>query len=491
MDKIQLRLYDSNFNRFAFIDDYSEISFTHNLYEASVFTITINENIPNANKFKRGVFVQFGQSQYDIGEIISVSDAVDSTGKGGQKKTITGYDLRYLFKRRIIKNMNNGSTWAMSAAGELVMRNLIADQCGVNAEEKRRLPIINEIPEQGIGNYYSASESYSNLYETLVTIATQTEVGWRIKFDEGTLTLEFFSGEDLSSTVFFSPSFNSLASGNFTETSDSYINAVYIGGAGDSDNREIYEGEDSEDTIKIKVSSGTYLVDEEGNNIVVGFVPPEGLNRYEMWDDQSSFTTQEEFRTRASNLITQYMQDYTVSGAGCAKSPFIYRENYNVGDYITLKVNGHSNITQILSVGERWSKGVYNLTFSFGKPIVTLSRQLQLMLKKIQASKSSNGVESVRWYEIPDELEMQSYEVEYGTIAFTGQIAGGGNTFMLYLNGDVGAKTYNVYTKNLTALVEGEKLTLSAGGTDTVELEAGTYVTRILVDTDGNVYKYQ
>ena len=83
-------------------DDYAEISFERNLYKAGQFSITINYNIPNANKFQKGLFVQFGNDPYDFGEIKSISDSIGSDGKGSQNKIISGYDCRYLFKRRII-----------------------------------------------------------------------------------------------------------------------------------------------------------------------------------------------------------------------------------------------------------------------------------------------------------------------------------------------------------------------------------------------------
>ena len=109
-EQLNLKLYKYQNNAFvlqAIIDDYQEISFSHNLYEAGDFTITINYNIPNALKFERGLFVQFGNDAYMFGEIQRINDAIGSDGKGSQIRTITGKDARYLLKRRIIKNFNN------------------------------------------------------------------------------------------------------------------------------------------------------------------------------------------------------------------------------------------------------------------------------------------------------------------------------------------------------------------------------------------------
>ena len=133
-EKIQLKLYEYNGTQFALqaiIDDYQEVSFEHNLYEAGTFTITINYNIPNATKFRKGLFIQFGDSPYDFGEIQRVQDSLGSNGKGSQTRTITGYDSRYILKRRVIKNLNDGDGWAMTSKGEICMRSLIADRAGL------------------------------------------------------------------------------------------------------------------------------------------------------------------------------------------------------------------------------------------------------------------------------------------------------------------------------------------------------------------------
>ena len=65
-EPINLKLFtyeNGAFTLQAIIDDYQEISFSHSLYEAGDFTIQINYNIPNALKFQRGMFVQFGNER--------------------------------------------------------------------------------------------------------------------------------------------------------------------------------------------------------------------------------------------------------------------------------------------------------------------------------------------------------------------------------------------------------------------------------------------
>ena len=464
-DKPQIKLYkyeNSAFVLQAIIDDFEEVSFEHNIYEAGTFTITINYNIPNALLFQRGLFCQFGNNPYDFGEIYSIQDAIGEDGKGSQIRTITGRDARYILKRRVIKNMNSNGLWAMTDKGEIVLRNLIKDQCGTSAEAKRQLPIANTIPASvdAIGKVYSVSENFSNLYEVCKTIATQSEIGWRMSFDGTSLSLEVFSGQDLSQTVRFDTNYESLANGEFSDSSESYSNAIYIGGKGQNDDRDIYEGED-----------GT----------------PEGLDRFESWDNQSSLTIEAEYEAEALSMLTQYGQTLTMSGNGLAKCPYVFREQYDIGDTVTVAFSGKSAKAQILSITEHWSWGAYDISFAFGKPQNNLADQLQLMLRKIQeASNKTNSTDSVRWYTIPTDTAMPKADVTYNTIGFVGTCASGGSTFTLYLDNEkTGAKTYHVYFKQLG----GGTLTLTTGkaGATNLVLNSGTYVAIIYVDEDGNV----
>ena len=462
-EKPQIKLYKYENNAFslvAIIDDYSECSWENNRFQAGVFSISINYNITNALLFAEKLWVQFGNNPYSFGEINKITDRIGADGKGSQIRTITGYDARYIFKRRIIKSLNSENTWSMTAKGEICMRSLIADQCGASAEAKRRLPVVNTIPavNDAIGSVYSVSESFSNLYEVLRTIATQTEIGWRIRFD-GELTLEFYEGEDRRETVRFDTNYDSLQDGEFTDSLESYANSILISGKGTGADRDIYEGE-----------TGT----------------PQGLDRFEAYSNQSEMTTEEEYEAQAQSMLSQYGQTLTVSGNGLAKCPYIYGEQYDVGDIITVSFSGKSAVVQILSVTEHWRHGAYDITFSFGKPQNTLSEQLQIMLRKIQqASDKTTATSSVKWYTIPTDTAMSASDVTYDTIGFTGD-CGSGATFTLYLDDEsTGAKEYNVYFKNLS----GGKITLTTGktGAENAVMNSGTYVARVYVDPQGNI----
>ena len=497
-EKPQIKLFKYESSEFilqAIIDDFSECSFENNRFSAGQFSITINYNIPNALKFERGLWVQFGNDPYAFGEILNITDSIGEDGKGSQLRVITGYDARYIFKRRVIKNLNNVENWAMTAKGEIVMRNLIKDQCGSGAETKRQLPITNVIPDvaDAIGKSYSVAESFSNLYEVLTTIATQSEIGWRIKFDNG-LTLELYQGTDRHLTVRFDTDYESLSNGEFKDSAEAFANTIYVGGKGTGSDRDIYEGEKilAEEEKLLLESVGGFLLLEEGSEDVLLIKHkeiPDGMKRFEAYDNQSGMTTESEYEAEALSMLNQYGQTLQVSGQGLAKCPYEYGKEYNVGDIITVAFSGKSAIVQILSVTEHWVWGAYDLEFSFGKPQPDMNKQLQLILKQIQkASNKTSTTDSIMWYTIPTDTEMPSADVVYNTIGFIGD-CDTGETFKLYLDTERnGAKTYHVYIKQLAG--SGKlKLTTGITGATDLELDSGTYVTIIYVDENGNIYK--
>ena len=311
---------------------------------------------------------------------------------------------------------------------------------------------------------YSVSEEYNNLYDVCVEIATQSETGWRFKFDSGSLTMECYSGRNLTNEVNFGTEFNSMRDGQLVDSFDSFTNAVYVGGKGQNDDRDIYEGENAID----------------GN-------PPSGLDRFECWDDQSEMTVQSEYEAEAMSMLNQYGQTLTLNGNGLAKCPYIYKEQYDVGDTVSMEMDGKKFHTKILAVTEHWTKGNYDLNFSFGKPVSTLSSQLHLMLRQIQkASNKDTSTDSVRWYTIPTDTEMPKSDVTFRTIGFIGNV-GSGATFRLYLDNEkTGAKTYHIYFKQLGG---SGKLTLTTGvaGASNLTMNVGSYVMIVYVDEFGNV----
>lgn len=461
---IKLYEYTTSIKLLALIDDYEACSWERNKYAKGQFSIEINYNIPNATKFRKGLIVQFGNDEKNVGIIRRIQKSIAEDGKGSEKLSITGYDLRDLFSQRIIENLNNNDTYTVSGSGETCIRSLVASQCGVNAAAKRRLPIVNG-SSTGLGLDCSVSEAYSNLYDVLETIATQSLIGWGVKLVGNEFVLYFYEGIDRHNTVKFSVEFDSLSNGSFDDTDENKVNAVFIGGKGTGDNRDIYEVEDA--------TSGETL---------------SGLNRFEGFSNQSSLTEESEYLKAGTSILTESLQTLSFSGAGLEKCPYVYKDNYDVGDSITVSFSGTTAIVEIVSLSEHWSASGYDMDFDFGKPVADLQRQLKILLTQIrtaEATANSTTKSNVKYYTIPTDTEMPKADVILDVIGFTGDIGNTDKEFELYFDGSskTGAKTYHVYFKNLTG---SGKLKLKVGSSS-LSFSGGTYVAIIYVDESGEV----
>lgn len=484
--KIYQYIPESGFVPIGIVDDYESISWQRSKYRAGDFTVEINKNISNAMIFKKNLFVLFGSDGFDFGVITSVQDTVGSDGKGSQKRTITGKDARYIFKRRIIIALNDEGMWSMTGEGESIMSSLIVDQCPDDTQ--RALPVSIPSRVSSIGETISVSESFTNLYEVLCSVAEGSKTGWRIHFDGEKMNLIFYSGNDLSGTIEFSTERDSLESGTVTDSTESFCNAVYIGGNGQGSERDIYEAErESKNGHLSIVKNKSRLITENGNLIALNLFSPTGLDRFEGWGDVGDLNSVEDYEAEAVKMLNTYGETLDLSGKGLAKSPYIYKRDYDVGDTIGMSVNGIKATVEIISVTEHWAWNSYQIDFEIGKPIITLGKQISTIVNQIQKGVKKETTESVKWYTIPTDTEMKKGETIYSVIGFKGDV-GTGKTFKLYLDkgSGNGSKTYHVYLKQLAG---SGKLTLTTGipNATNLQLSSGTYTCIIFVDSDGNI----
>lgn len=493
MERPFIKLYSFKENKFeaiAIVDDYESLTISHNKYSAGDFVLEINLNIPNANLFEKNQFALVGKNGFDFYIITDVSDSFGNNGKGSQKRIVNGKDCRYLLKRRIIKTLNFDGIWEMTAKGEICLRHLISDQCGETAEIKRRLPIINLFPteENAVGDVITVSESFTNLYECCVSIAEGSDTGWGIYFDGINLLLICYKGEDKSKEVVFSTERDSLETGSVKDSLESYCNTVYIGGNGQGEEQTIYESENELRKGFIFTNNRNILVTEDDDPIILELVDPYGIERFESWETLDDVDDESLVSGEALRILNSYGKTLDLTGKGLVKSPYEFRKNFDLGDTIGIRVNNIFGKVPVIALTEHWVWGQYSLDYELGKPVIDLGNQLQLMLKKIQEGKKQESTESVKWYTLPDDEEMNSSETIYKVIGFKGDSTNR-NKFKLYFNKESlkGSKTYHVYFKQLL----GESLTLTTGveGSQELELNTGTYTCIIFVDENGNVYK--
>jgi hypothetical protein len=484
MAQLQIRVYDTTLNLTGIIEDYESANFTRSFFEAGSWSITINKNIPNATLLIKNNIVQFGTDTRDTGKITSVESRIDENGKGSQKLIVSGYDLRYMFTQRIIKAFNDVDAFYLSAPGETIIKTLISLQCGATCLDANRIfPLLTIATDQARGGTYTLSSKYTQVYEECAKVATQSLLGWYIYIDHTTKTyvLDCEIGIDRSTSqtvnpyCLFSPDMDSLKSAQFIDDTTTYKNLVYVGGDGQGSARIIHTGYDTTE--------------------------PTGDARFELFSDASSVSTTASLTAKAQAVLKQYNQTYELTGDVLVMSPYIYKEEYNVGDICTVKFNDVELDVRILEINESWQWGEYSISSVWGKPLSLLSGQVSSLSTSATSSRSTSeagtnvsGMKSgVVVYNLTSaDHVMDGSECLYNLIELSGTLTAN-RVFTFYLDTTrlYGRKAYKVL---ISAIADTgiRTITFTGGTAVNVVIDINTAhdleMHDIYVDALGNVY---
>lgn len=434
--------YDGNSGKFLSVgifDSAESVSYEWSAFNAGQFSIQARDDVPNAGLLARGRVVRIGGKATGI--ITTRKETLSQDGR--VVVAVTGYDLRILFKQRIIRNLNADGKWEMSGNAETVLLSLIESECGSLAQEKRRLPV--SIPaSQSRGEPVTVSESFTNLLDVCQKIALQGGIGWCVELSEGLLSLKVYTGEDKSGEVFISPAFGSIASGEWSDSSDSFSNAVYIGGKGNNGARDVFEGEEND---------------------------ARGLMRFESFANESSLTTTQEYRNRADMVLSQYEQTEKMSGQMLFKSPYVFGDDYFIADILTVEFRGHKSRQQITGCTESYQRGKYAIKADFGHQQMTIGNQLSAVannVKNLSEQVPSNSITSTVTATFTGGTWTQNKnEVKYDTI----DVNGAGKLILYFdASSKTGRKGYNLLPRTAGTL----KLCTTADSTEkTLAVRAG------------------
>lgn len=481
-DKKLIKVFDTSLNLLGIVDDYENASYTHRYYNAGPWTVTINKNLPNASLFEKKRIVLFGDNMRDCGIVTDIQHKVGKGGKGTESLIVKGYDPRYWFSQRVIVYSNDVDCYYLSDAAETVIKTLIDAQCGPSCTDSKRIfPLLQIATDQGRGTDYELTAKNTQVYSECVTCAKETFLGWYTYLDlvNKKVILECEEGVTrsvLQSTVnpvVFSAERNSLSSGDTRDSLASYRNLVYVGGAGAGVDREIYTG---------------YTGAE-----------PEGVERFEMFDDAGNLTTVAALAKRAVTTLKQNEQDYEISAVIPVESPFVYTEDYREGDIVTVELSDTEYNVRILEISESWNERDYTIDATIGKPLKGITEQVDSIGTTIDGdsatSESGTNVSGMRngilFYDVSTtDGMMAGNECIYNVIEITGTMTGD-HTFTFYFDSTrkLGRKIYNVI---LSVISDGTDRTLSltAGGntiTCTITTNNSRLLYQLWIDSAGDL----
>ena len=333
-----------------------------------------------------------GAELLQVGRIITVGNAWHKAAiltaerldgaRGSHRRTLTGVELKGIARLRITvpptaqEDPDALGYDRVIGAGEEVLRHY-ADRHMVNpTSEYRKIPLLELEPaaDPPRGKETPWQTRYENLQDVLTDIAEYCDIGWNVAMDypRRRWLLTVSAGRDLTvgnaeseSFVAFEEDFRNLTTSSYTYDRGGYTNALYLGGAGEDENRlVIVRYVDEEHELLEEPLSGLARAEEMidvGNVELPDEAEYEGLHKY-----VSGF----------SPLRTLTAQ---ISPAG----PFVYEADWDLGDKVTVQVRDAAvglsvrMDARVLTVEETYERGGQSLRVTFGKEEPTIGQALR------------------------------------------------------------------------------------------------------------------
>jgi hypothetical protein len=351
LNQTPIRVFNSALNFRAEVNLYESSYFQRLDYGIGEFEIQVNLNIPAVNEFVTGSFVQFDYDIKKIGIIIETVKKIGEKGKGDQILIVKGKEAKYIFSQRLIIPPAASTTYKTTSNAETALKTLIAFQAGsICPDTNRRLTNFEIDTDQGRGISYYINERNSTLSDIVGNLCLACEMGYYIYLDEieKKLRLEVNFGKDhtaeqtVNGQVLFSTERNTIRSGEITESNAAYKNVCYVAG----------DGQGTARTIRLVYSGAT---------------EPTGWNRRETLLDAKQIVSTSEMDAAGSKRLNETQYTVFANGQFLNYSSYVYGKNFNLGDYVTIKIYDVQQNVKITGVRESWSNGHYEIDFEYDR----------------------------------------------------------------------------------------------------------------------------
>lgn len=333
-----------------------------------------------------------GAELLQVGRIITIGNAWHKAAiltaerldgaRGSHRRTLTGVELKGIARLRITvpptaqEDPDALGYDRVIGAGEEVLRHYAEKHMVNPTSEYRKIPLLELEPaaDPPRGKETPWQTRYENLQDVLSDIAEYCDIGWNVAMDypRRRWLLTVSAGRDLTvgrdgaeTFVAFEEDFRNLTTSSYTYDRGGYTNALYLGGAGEDENRlVIVRYVDEEHELLEEPLSGLARAEEMidvGNVELPDEAEYEGLHKY-----VSGF----------SPLRTLTAQ---ISPAG----PFVYETDWDLGDKVTVQVRDAAvglsvrMDARILTIEETYERGGQSLRVTFGKEEPTIGQALR------------------------------------------------------------------------------------------------------------------
>lgn len=242
-----IRLYDSDFNLLAEIDDYESLQFTRRFYAVGEFELRINSYKRHVELLQKNIFIMLGNQFNKVGIIKHRAIDLDENGKSSETWVISGTTLKGVMGQRLIVPPAALAYDSINDVAEAVMKHYIDANVINPADASRKIDQVSNAANANRGSSVKWQSRFANLADDLTQIATVTETGWEVLFDAAARSWIFdvviginrTINQSVNPPVIFSPDFRNVKKQSYSDSNLNYKNVGYIAGQGEGEDRRV------------------------------------------------------------------------------------------------------------------------------------------------------------------------------------------------------------------------------------------------------------
>lgn len=376
---IRLEVFDFDMNRLGIINKYTLIQYTDKFSGVGSFSLdcpVTQENIELLKK-DRILWIEEGIA----GVIQYIDKSQDNESKLSIKGNLIGVilDWRYVYP-----------TYTKTASPIKHMENLVTLHCISPSDTKRKLPFLAISSNNTSMNSVTYQKTGGSVNEALLGLAESNGLGYRVSFNprlESPIQFRVLNSVDhtqrngVNPPVVFSYSLDNIIKGDYTYNDDDYRNVALV--AGEAVDKSQQESETAPRTTKEVV-----LEETSGFARKELFVDARDLqSEYYDGEEEKTMSPQEYLNSlvqRGNEKLSECKveESYSCQLRTDSNTLFKYREDYNLGDKVTVfdKELGIAIDVTVTEMEVSYDKDGYTYTPTFGYGLPTLLTKAKRMI---------------------------------------------------------------------------------------------------------------
>lgn len=235
---MQVYVYNRNLELIKIVTRYNSVIWAQRYQEPGDCEIYLPATDENIRIFKIGYYL----GRPDDNMVCRIEKIeVKTDAEDGNYLTVTGKDVKGLLHQRILQ----GTFTCSGQVVQTFLRNLVKSQI-INADDTdRRMTKPNGDPLIAIGYNYGLTDEdyqqfdYVNLGELIENYCATYGYGYRLWNNTGTLLFELWKGTDRSASVVFSYEMDNLVGSDYIDDHSAIKNVAYVGGEGEGADRKV------------------------------------------------------------------------------------------------------------------------------------------------------------------------------------------------------------------------------------------------------------